>query len=183
MFDIRYENGYKTKEDIYDEALEEIENLLYDLDDETALEIGNKYREQNGEPLLYVNDEDNVNDELDGQDPYTLLCMGRYDWSSYDDFFAFDDGDLESTDDVWAKIDTEDVARAILDGELRNMPSEIREVIDDYKEACTALDNLNKERIEGEQLLARFTNCEADVTDLLQYIDRLVRNDDVWKED
>lgn len=183
-FELKYENGkYKTKEAIYEEAVEEIEILLCNLEDETALEIGNEYRDQNGESLLYVNDEDNVNEELESQDPYALLCMGRHDWSDYDAFFSFDGYDIESTDDVWAGIDTDDVARAILDGDLRDVPSEIREVIDDYDEACEALDNLNKERIAGEELLARFTNCEADVTDLLQYIDRLVRNDDVWKED
>ena len=62
-------------------------------------------------------------------------------------------------------------------------PSELEEIMDAFRDAANKLENLNKERIEGEILLKKFTNGEADVIDLVQYIDRLVKNDEVWKEE
>ena len=63
------------------------------------------------------------------------------------------------------------------------LDDDIKEILDDYEEAKEFLENLNPYRAKGEEVIARFMNCEADVTDLLQYIDKLVKDDNAWKEE
>lgn len=176
------ENGkYRTVESLWEEALDELEEALNDLNTDSALELGNAIREANGYELLQRNTDDEINSALRDIDPWDILNSAG-EWDDYSDFFIWDGYDLYCTDDVWYDLDTTEIARAILRG-YHSCPYEIQEIYDEYLEAIDKLNTINKERIEGENLLQKFVNCEADVTDLLQYIDRLVKNDEVWKEE
>lgn len=184
-FALKDENRkYRTEESLWEEALDELEEALDDLDIESALELGNSIREDNHYEPLRRNTDNEINDALRGVDPWDILTIAG-DWDDYSDFFIWDGYDLYTTDDVWYDLDTADIAREILRGyyDSGELPDEIQEIYDEYLEAVEKLNNINKERIEGENLLQKFVNCEADVTDLLQYIDRLVKNDEVWKEE
>ena len=180
-FEVMYNGKIKSVDTLYDDAVEAIVDVLECLDTDAALDLGNEYRDRCGYDMLRYNDEENINEALEDESPYTILNAG---WSDYDDYFTWDGYDLNMTDDVWNDIDLDDLAREILDGtRFYELPSEIKEILDEYNEVVEYVENYNPYRAEGETLLAKYTNCEADVTDLLQYIDRLVRNDEAWKEE
>lgn len=175
----------KSVDELTDEAVDQIVEFLEDNSyEDWALGLGNAYRDNNHYPTLYENEEYTLNDELRNLDPYQLLRMGADDWSSSDDYFMYDGYDLSTTDDVWYDVDLEDFARDILDGDYyRHIPSDLQDIVDEYEEAKEKIENYNEGRAVAEEIIAKFTNCEADVTDLLQALDKLTRTDEYWKEE
>lgn len=182
--EIKNDDGkLKTLDQLYDEAVDMMVDVLDDLSTEDQLDIGNEYRDRNSYAILYKNTESSLKDVLDGTDPADLLRMGHEDWDDYSDFFTYDYG-LNMTDDVWYDIDEENLARKLLSGDFnpRYLPSDVRELVDEYETAKEEIENYNPMRTEGINLLVKYVNGEADVTDLLQYIDRLVKDESVWEE-
>lgn len=175
----------KTLDELTDETVDQIVEFLEDNSyEDYALGLGNAYRENNHYSVLYENEEDVLNGELQNLNPYQLLNMGADDWCSSDAYFRYDGYDLSTTDDVWDDVDLEDFARDILDGYYYNdIPRELQDIVDEYEETKEKIENYNEGRAMAEEVIAKFTNCEADVTDLLQTLDKLVRNDDYWKEE
>ena len=173
--------GYISPKTLYNLAKVEIIDALADMTTDEALCLGNQIREERNYEWLYENNEDCINEQLDGWEPWDLLQL---DYDDYSDFFYMDYGEPAFTNDIWHDLDTDEIAEDILDGRLYRAywSEDIRNIMDDYIEAKEFLENLNEYRVEGEELLAKFTNCQADVSDLLQYIDRITKNDDVWKE-
>lgn len=172
--------GYISPKTLYNLAKVEIIDSLDDMATDEALCLGNQIREERNYEWLYENNEENINDQLEGWEPWDILQL---DYDSYADFFYMEYGEPSFTDNVWKDLDKDEIAEDILDGGYSDYWSEeINSIMDDYNEAKEFLDNLNKYRIEGEELLKKFTKGEADVADLLQYIDRITKNDDVWKE-
>lgn len=183
--EIKNDDGkIKTLDELLEEAVERMVDELDSLSTENQIELGNDWRDNMNYTRLYENNEENINNELDGIDPYQVLQLGE-DWSSYTDFFLFDGWDLTMTDDVWYDIDEDELARELLyeDFTPDYMPSEIQEVIDEYNEAKELIENYNPYRAMCEEVIARYVNCEADVTDLLQTLDKLARTDEAWKEE
>ena len=182
--EIKNENGtLKTLDELYDEAVEMMVDALDYLCSDDQLGISNAYREMNNYETLYENDEGTLNSELNGVNPYELLKLGE-DWCHSDGYFTWDGWDLNTTDDVWYDIEQKDIAQAILDGNLSVRDyRDLRDVVDEYEEMKDLLENYNPLRAEGVDLLAKYVDGKADVTDLLQYIDRLVKNDEVWEKE
>ena len=159
------------------------------MDSEEALELANEVRDENGGYRLYENTRSELNDQLCDFEPYDLLTMG---YDEYEDYFYLGGwGDeVEFTSDPWYDVDVEDLAREIESAVEEEehipyfdyLPREILDLCEEYEEARKLLGR-NPHRVEGEELLARYTNCEADVTDLLQYISRITKNDEVWAEE
>ena len=87
--------------------------------------------------------------------------------------------------DLWEDLDDYEVARDLLTEDFvpECMPREISEIIDEYKEALEELENYNPYRAMCEEVVRKYVNCEADVTDLLQTLDKLARTDEAWKEE
>lgn len=175
-------NGkFRSNDDLYEEALDMMLDALSELSDNEALELSNLYREQDYSNPLYVNEENTINEVLGGMSPYDIL---QIDYDSYANYFSEDRyGDIEFTDDVWANADPEDVARAVLDGDIKysDLPSSIQDVYDEYEEAKDKLDDIQEERKQAAKVISDYVNCKADVTDLLQMLDKLVRNDEIWE--
>ena len=173
----------KTLEELQEDAVERMIDELDCLSTTNQIELGNDWRDTRNYTYLYENNEENINDALDGLDPYQVLQLGE-DYSSYDDFFLFDGWDLTMTDDVWYDIDPDELARELLleDFVPNYMPSEIQEVIDEYNEAKELIENYNPYRAMCEEVVRKYVNCEADVTDLLQTLDKLARTDEAWEE-
>ena len=174
----------KTEEQLRDEAIDKLVEALEEMGEDEALDLGNAYREANHDCPLYVNDEDNLNDELDGKDPYEILQMA-YSWNENDSYFGIDGwNELGTTDDVWEGIDLEDLAGDLIDGDYhRHITSDIQEILDDYEEALEKLNNYNEGRALAEEVVRKYVNCEASVTDLLQALDKLAKTDEYWKEE
>ena len=182
--EIKVKGKLKTEEQLRDEAIDALVDELENLDEDDALELGNAYRRANHDAELMVNDEDNLNSELDGKDPYEILQMAG-NWNECDDYFSCDSwGDFGTTSDVWENVDLVNLAQDLLDGDYTHeRPDEIEEILDDYEEALEKLNNYNEGRALAEEVIRKYTNCQADVTDLLQCLDKLVRNDEYWKEE
>lgn len=174
------ENGtLKTLEELYAEAKGKIAAELDTMDTEDALYLGNKIRDKNKYDRLYKNNEESINEVLDGESPWNILNKG---WEDYSDFFTYD-WDLNMTNDVWYDLDTEDIAEEILDGNYHQyITSDIKDIVDEYEETKDLLENYNPLRAEGVDLLTKYVDGKADVTDLLQYIDRLTKTDEAWEE-
>lgn len=174
----------KTEDELREEVIDKLVDALEEMDGDDALNIGNAYREDNHDSPLYVNDEDNINDELYGKDPYDILQMAG-NWDECDDYFSCDGwGELGTTNDVWEGIDLEDLADDLVEGRYtRHITTDIQEILDDYEEALNKLENYNEGRALAEEVINRYVNCEADVTDLLQVLDKLARTDEYWKEE
>lgn len=181
--EIKKKNGeLRAPEALYEEAVDMLVEALDDLCEEEQLTIGNAYREMNNYNQLNKNEEGMINDMLDGTDPYEILRLGE-DWDSSDAYFTFDGWDLNTTDDVWYDADPDDIARAILEGDLRATFMELRDIVDEYEEALHEVESYNPYREMCELAIWKYVNCLGDVTDLLQVLDKLVRNDDVWAEE
>ena len=140
--EIKAEGKLKTKDELREEVIDKLIEALEEMDEDDALNLGNAYREDNHDCPLYVNDEDNLNSELDGKDPYEILQMA-YDWNENDSYFGIDGwNELGTTDDVWEGIDLGDVADALLDGDYhRHITDDIQKLLDDYEEALNKLEN------------------------------------------
>lgn len=182
--EIRKKNGkLRTEYELREEVIDNLVDALEDLNDDEALDLGNAYREDDHDVILYINDEDNINRELNGRDPYEILRMAE-DWNECDEYFACGEwGDLGSTDDVWKNVDLEDLANDLVEGHYtRHTTSAIQEILDDYEEALEKLNNYNEGRALAEDVVRKYVNCEADVTDLLQALDKLAKTDEYWKE-
>lgn len=180
--EIKNENGtLKTLEELYDETKEKIVNELDIMDTEDALYLGNEIRGRNNYNRLYKNNEESINEVLDGESPWDIL---NKDWEDYSDFFTYDYGDLEMTNDVWYDLDTDDIAEEILEGSYHQyITSDIQDIVDEYEEAKEKIEGYHPLRAECRELIERYTNGKADVTDLLQMLDKLVRTDDCWAEE
>lgn len=179
-FELKKENGqYITLDQLYDLAKDAvIDELTFGMDGTEALDLGNHIREKKNEDLLYENSEENLNEQLDGEDPYTILNLGWDDCAAY---FTWNGWDINTTDDVWEDLDVDDIAEDILDGSYANYTTyEIKEIVADYEEAKEFLENLNPYREKARQVLNDYLNCNADVGDLLQCLDKLVRDDAAW---
>ena len=176
--DIRNEYGkLLTLDELYDAAKEKIVDELDTMDTDDALYLGNEIRGRNSYDRLYPNNERSVNEVLDNMTPWDVL---HSDWEDYSDYFTFD-YDFEMTDDVWYDLDTDEIAEDILDGSYHSyITSDIQDILDEYEEAKEQIENYNPYRAMAEEVLTRYINCEADVTDLLQTLDKLVRNDEAW---
>lgn len=182
--EIKVNGKLRTEDELREEVIDRLVDALENLDEDDALNLGNAYREANNDAVLYVNDEDNINSELDGKDPYEILQMAE-DWSEYDGYFSCDGwGEFGTTDAVWEGVDLEDLADDLVEGHYtRHTPSDIQEILDEYEEALEKLTNYNEGRALAEDTIKRYVNCEADVTDLLQALDKLARTDEYWKEE
>lgn len=178
--EFKNENGtLKTLDELYDDAKEKIVDELDTMDTDDALYLGNEIRYRNNYDRLYKNNEESINEVLDGESPWDIL---NKDWEDYSDFFTYD-YDFDMTNDVWYDLDTDDIADDILDGNYHNyITSDIQDIVDEYEEAKDLLENYNPLRAEGVDLLAKYVDGKADVTDLLQYIDRLVKDERLWEE-
>lgn len=178
--EIKYEDGtLKTVEDLYKEAKELIVSELDCMGTEDALYLGNEIRDRNSYDTLYKNERSCINDILDGEEPYDILTS---DWDDCADFFTWD-GDFNMTDDVWYDLDTDEIADDILDGNYYNyITSDIKDILDEYEEAKEKIENYNPYRAMCEEVITRYVNGEADVTDLLQTLDKLAKSDDAWEE-
>ncbi len=180
--EIRVKGRLKTENELRAEVIDQLVDALTDMDEDEALDLGNAYREDNHDVILYINDEDNINSELDGRDPYEILRMAE-DWNECDEYFACGEwGDLGSTDDVWENVDLENLANDLVEGHYhRHITSDIQEILDDYEEAIEKLNNYNEGRALAEDVVRKYVNCKASVTDLLQALDKLAKTDEYWK--
>lgn len=182
--EIRKNGKLRTEDELREEVIDKLVDALEDLDCDEALELGNAYREDNHDAILYTNDEDNINSELDGRDPYEILRMAEG-WDECDSYFTCGEwGDLGSTDDVWENVDLETLASDLIDGDYhRHISDDIQEILDDYEEALEKLNNYNEGRLLAEEVVRKYVNCQATVTDLLQTLDKLAKTDEYWKEE
>lgn len=187
--EIKVKGRLKTEEQLRDEAIDKLIEALEEMDEDDALNLGNAYREDNYDCPLYVNDEDNLNSELEGKNPYEILQMAEG-WDECDSYFGIDGwnehgwNELGTTSDVWEGVDLETLAKDLLDGNYhRHITSDIQEILDDYEEALEKINNYNEGRALAEEVVRKYVNCEASVTDLLQTLEKLVRTDDYWKEE
>lgn len=182
--EIKVKGRLKSEEQLRDEAIDALVDALEDLDSDDALELGNAYRRANHDAELMVNDEDNLNSELDGKDPFEILQMAE-NWDECDGYFSCDSwGDFGTTDDVWENVDLCDLAQDLLDGRYeRSTPNEITEIVEEFEEALEKLENYNEGRALAEDVVRKYVNCEASVTDLLQALDKLAKTDEYWKEE
>lgn len=181
--EIRNEHGrLKTYDELYDEAFEEMVDALDNLSDGDALNLGNRWRVNNGYDELYNNDSDSINDILGDAllEPYDLISM---DYDEFADYFSWNGSEIGFTDDVWEDIDKEDFAREILDGEYRrDLPSDIADIVEEVEDANAELESIPEGRIMAERTLARYLNNQADVGDLLVLLSRLSKEDRLWEE-
>lgn len=181
--EIRNEHGrLKTYDELYDEALDAVVEALDNLSDGDALDLGNRWRVDNGYNELYCNDSDNINDILGDAllEPYDLISM---DYDEFADYFSWDGSEIGFTDDVWEDIDKEDFAREILDGGYsRDIPTDISDIVDAWQDANAGLESIPKGRIMAERTLERYLNNQADVGDLLVLLSRLSKEDELWEE-
>lgn len=178
--EIKKENGkLKTVEELYDEAKELIVDELDTMSNEDALYLGNEIRERNNYDTLYENKRSCINDVLTEEEPYDILTS---DWDEYSYFFTWDCG-FNMTDDVWYDLDTDEIAGDILEGSYRDyITYDIKDIIDEYEEAKEKIENYNPYRAMCEEVVAKYVNCEADVTDLLQTLDKLAKTDEAWEQ-
>lgn len=180
-FEVKKNGKYIKADELYEMAKEEIVDILDNMDYDDALYLGNAVRDNKGYDTLYENNRENINDQLDCEEPYDILNL---DWDYSSEFFTWDGCSIDMTDDVWADLDTDDIAIDLLDGSYtRYLNDDLREVINDYEEAKEFLETLNPYREEAREVIRKYVNCEADVTDLLQCLDKLVRNDAAWAEE
>ena len=177
---IKKENGkLKTVEELYEEAKEMIVDELDNMDSDDALYLGNEIRERNRYCTLYENTRSCINDVLEGEEPYDILTS---DWDEYSDYFTWD-GEFNMTDDVWYDLDTDEIADDILDGHYRDyLTTDIKDIVDEYEELKEQIENYNPYRAMCEEVVARYVNCGANVTDLLQTLDKLAKTDEAWEE-
>lgn len=182
--EIKTKGRLKTEDELREEVIDKLIDTLEDLNDDAVFELANAYRESNHDAVLYVNDEDNLNSELSGKDPYDIMQMA-FNWNECDAYFSIDQwDDLNTTDDVWEGIDLEDLANDLIDGSYhRHITSDIQEILDDYEEALEKIENYNKGRVLAEEVVRKYVNCEATVTDLLQTLDKLAKTDEYWAEE
>ena len=178
--DIKNENGkLKTVDELYEEAKELIVEELDSMSEEDALYLGNEIRDRDSYDVLYKNVRSNINDVLEGEEPYDILTS---DWEDCSDYFTWD-GEFNMTDDIWYDLDTDEIAVDILEGSYYNyITSDIKDILDEYEEAKEEIENYNPYRAMCEEVIQRYVNCEADVTDLLQTLDKLAKSDDAWEE-
>lgn len=179
--EIRHENGkLKTLDELWDEAKETVIEELDTMLNEYALYLGNEIRDRNNYARLYENNEECLNEQLEGLDPYEVLNL---DWDYSDEFFTWDGSDLNMTNDVWYDLDTDDIAEEILEGSYyKYLPSDLKDYVDEYEDAKEILENYNPTKAKVEEVIRKYVNCQADVTDLLQTLDMLARNDELWEE-
>jgi len=178
--EITKKNGtLKTLDELYEEAKKKIVYELDTMDMDDALYLGNEIRDRNNYNRLYKNDEEGINEVLEGESPWDIL---NKEWNSYSSFFTYD-YDFEMTDDVWYDFDTDEIAGGILDDRYRQyITSDIQDIVDEYEEAREEIENYNPYREKCAQVIAKYVNCEADVADLLQMLDKLVKDDSAWEE-
>ena len=172
----------RSLDDLFEEAVENMVDVLNDLSDDDQFELGNLYRDKNGYNLLYRNTEDEINEILDGESPYDIIQM---DYDEYADYFLWSWGSLDFTSDPFEDLDIEELARAILNEEFhyRDLPSDVQDAFDEFEEARNALDNMNEGRKMAYNVVAKYMNCQADVSDLLVVLSKLARTDEYWSED
>lgn len=183
-FSIRENGKYKIAGQLRNEArnlmLSAIEDDLSGIE---LLELGNLYRDWDGGSTLYENTEDVINRELKHCDPAWLLEQEYDSWANY---FAIDDwgGDLSFTNDAFEGFDAYDVVDAILDGDLDvyEIPALLKEIYQDLQDALISLESVNKFRKEIDDTISAYTNCEADVSDLLILLGKLANNEDIWEK-
>ena len=181
-FTLRNADGsYKTVEDINEEAMRAVADALENLSEDDQLEIGNEWRDEQNYTRLNPLDEYTVNEMLDGVDPWELL---HYTLDRWDDYFTFDGFDFCTTSDVWEDIDVDDLAEEIVRRDFRPAGRylDIECIMDEYDEAVEFLENLNEYREMAREVMAKFTNCEADWRDLYAMLDKLVNTDDAWAD-
>ena len=181
MQEIKNVNGkYKTLAELYDDAVEIISEALDYLSDSEQIEIGNKWRDDNGYPILHYFEEDEVDEVLSDCSPWDIIHMEIETSYCGDRYFTYE-YDFEVTDDIWDNIDLEDLARELINGEASIDNREINDLISEYEDAKEYLENLNEDREAAREVLAKFVNCEADWKDLFTMLDKLVKNDDIWE--
>ena len=132
---------------------------------------------------MYENTEDVINEVLGKLDPYDLLEMGNYDWDRQSDYFTYNDGDMEMTDDVWYDIEQEDVASAILEEEITPEVTleGLKEIIKDYNDTIEEWRKTNTYRERARVLVTKFKNHEATPMELLEFVEVLVNTDEIWR--
>ena len=178
---IKYADGrLKTRDALYDEAKDELIEALEDLRWDTALELSNRYRENNGYNHLNVMEEDILNDMLEGETPWNIINL-EVDTSVR--YFAYDGYDFYGTDDVWDDVDIESFADDILDELYGCLPDAIQDIVEEYTEAVEALNSVGNTRREVINLVAKFTNCKADQYDLLAMLDKLAHSEGIFAEE
>ena len=181
-FELKEDGKFISLDTLREYAQEEIRGELDIMPMEDAICLGNKIRDDNGYDHLYENNSDGLDSALEDEDPSTII---KLEWDPYADYFIWDGDDLTTTNDVWYDLDADDIADAILDGEYSDYTtSDMDDIVADYKEAKEFLERRKRfpaERTEGEELLVKYANGEAEATDLLQYITRLVKKDEVWR--
>jgi hypothetical protein len=180
-FELVYNGKIKSRDQLYDEAVEAMVEVLENLDSDEQLEIGNAYREYDGYPILHPNTDSEIDEALSDYSPSEIIQM---EYDSCADFFGIEYGEIEFTSYPWAGIEVEDVARAILDDEIGNLesPSDIKEIYESYVNAVNELENMNEGLKMATTTLNAYLNNQADVSDLLVTLSKLVRGD-YWKED
>lgn len=171
----------KTEDELYEEAVELLVDALEDLSEEEQIVIGNAYREM-GSPTLYCNDSATVDNEFSDLSPWELLQLGQS-WSEYDDYFIYDGDNLQTTDDIWIDADTDDVARAILDGEISAKYMVLANIVEEYKQAKEQIEHYNPWRAMCTEVVKKFTDGTASVADLLQTLDKLAKSEDAWRKE
>ena len=178
-FTLTKANGkFITLDELYDLAKDEVVEFLDGMYERDALYLGNAIRDANNYDRLYENNEDNVNEMLSSESPWDIL--NDSDWKSGYDYFTYN-GSFDMTDDVWYDLDTDEIAEFLLDGSYsRYLSSDLKQIVADFEEARDFLEELHPARVEGVSLLAKYMNCNADVTDLLQFVDKLMKNDEIW---
>lgn len=183
-FELKENGKYISVNDLFELAKDAIVDELGTMTIEDAIVLGNRVRDENCFDPLYENNSDGLNAALEDEDPATIINL---DWESSWDYFVWDGSDLTLTDDVWYDLDTEDIAEEILDGEYSDVTTgDIDDIVADYKEAKEFLEKRGRypaERIEGEELLEKYADGEAQVPDLLNYIARLIKKDEVWRKE
>lgn len=171
---------YKTVEEIKEEVKELLIDELDCTDTDELLDFTNTLRETLDGDTLYKNEESDINDQLSDMDPWDLLQL---DYDNYSEFFYMEYGEPVFTDNIWHDLDEDDIADEILDGKWYDeLPWSVKQLIDEYNEVLEELNNLNPIRREASELLIKYTNCEADVVDVLQFINKIAKNDEIWKE-
>ena len=132
-FELKENGKYITPARLYELAKEEVISELGCMDNEDALYLGNHIREENDDDILYENNEDCINDVLDGWSPWDCIQM---DYDNYADYFYMDYGEPTFTNDVWCNLDEDEIVEDILDGSYAQyINDDIREVLNDYEEA------------------------------------------------
>ncbi len=173
---------YKTVEEIKEEVKELLIDELDCTDTDELLDFTNevRYASPDGGTKLYKNEESDINDQLSDMDPWDLLQL---DYDNYSEFFYMEYGEPVFTDNIWHDLGEDDIADEILDGKWYNeLPWSVKQLVDEYNEVLEELNNLNPIRREASELLIKYMKYEANVGDLLQFIDKIAKNDEIWKE-